>query len=137
MNHARIFLLSGAVNGFLTVALGAFAAHALQNKLPAAQLATFETSTTYHAIHAIALLITGILTLLQRDRFSHLAGWAFNLGILLFCGSLYLLAVSGTRSLGIITPFGGIAFLIGWAFLATAVWRNPSINKGIPHTEPD
>lgn len=117
---ARLFTLFAAISGFLAVALGAFAAHGLKKVLEPNALATFETGVRYHMIHALALL--GVAILLSKAGSSMLlgAGWAFLLGILLFSGSLYWLALGGPHWLGPVTPLGGLSFLTGWALLA--IW---------------
>ena len=122
---SRIFLLTGALNGLLAVALGAFGAHALRPRIASDLYTVFQTGVEYHSIHALALLALGILSLLHPSRALHWAGWSMSTGILLFCGSLYLLSLTGDRSLGIVTPFGGGAFLLGWLCLSLAVWRLP------------
>jgi uncharacterized membrane protein YgdD (TMEM256/DUF423 family) len=119
----RTFLLLGALAGLLTVALGAFAAHGLRGRLPAASLEWFQTGVHYQGLHALALLAVGLLALLRPLPGLRMAGWAFCGGILLFCGSLYLLALDAPRPLGWVTPFGGVAFLLGWYLLARAAWR--------------
>lgn len=119
MNPLRHFILLGAINGFLTVAFGAFAAHALKDVLSAGLLDVFRTGVDYQGVHALALLVVGLLGQhARRNAALKLAGWAFATGILLFSGSLYLLALTDARLLGIVTPFGGAAFLIGWGALA-------------------
>lgn len=119
MNPLRHFLVLGAVNGLLAVALGAFAAHALKDLLSSGLLEVFRTGVDYQALHALALLAVGLLGALSTPgRALAVAGWAFATGILLFSGSLYLLALTDARWLGAITPFGGTAFLIGWGALA-------------------
>lgn len=120
MHPSNLFVALGAVNGFLAVALGAFAAHGLKGLLGPGLLDVFRTGVDYQAIHALALLAVGILGAQAHDRSGALrvAGWAFLVGIVLFSGSLYLLALTGTRWLGAVTPFGGTAFLVGWAALA-------------------
>lgn len=125
MATARNFLVSGAINGFLTVALGAFAAHGLKNRIEPELLSVFQTGVDYHGLHALALLAAGLMASYVPGRTIRLAGWAFMLGILLFSGSLYLLAVTDTHWLGAITPFGGTAFLFGWVCLAVAAWQSP------------
>ncbi len=117
-------LALGAVNGLLSVLLGAFAAHALDGKLGERYLNAFEKAVDYQAMHALALLAVGLLCL-QRptNKAFRLAGILFNVGILLFCGSLYALALSGIGKLGLITPFGGSAFIFGWLALAWGSWR--------------
>ena len=117
----RIVLLLGAANGFLCVALGAFDAHALKPRIEPALYTVFQTGVDYQALHAVALLAVGLLALHQHSRWLLWSGALFTLGILLFCGSLYLLALTGQRSLGAITPIGGAAFLFGWLALMRAV----------------
>ncbi len=121
------FLLAGAVLAGLGVAAGAFGAHGLKALLSAEMLAVFETSVRYQMYHALALVLTGIL--LERSvapderKCLRLAGWLFLAGILLFSGSLYLLALSGIRWLGAITPLGGLCLIAGWSLLAWAASR--------------
>jgi uncharacterized membrane protein YgdD (TMEM256/DUF423 family) len=124
MNRARHFILLGAINGFLAVAFGAFAAHALKDHLSTGLLEVFQTGVHYQGLHALALLAVGLLGRDERGRALNLAGWAFATGILLFSGSLYLLALTDIRALGAITPFGGTAFLIGWGALAWHATRD-------------
>ncbi len=111
----------------LSVAAGAFGAHGLQGRLSADMLALYETAARYQMYHALALILSGLLDREDRRRAIRFAAWSFIAGIALFSGSLYLLAFSGNRTLGAITPFGGVAFLAGWAALFVAVWpgRNP------------
>jgi len=117
----RTFLLIGALAGVTGVALGAFGAHGLRSRLSPEMLAVFETGVRYHLYHALALLATAsIMGRLEGNRFVAAAGWLFVAGIFLFSGSLYVLAVTGIRTLGAITPIGGVAFLIAWACLAIA-----------------
>jgi uncharacterized membrane protein YgdD (TMEM256/DUF423 family) len=120
---ARLCLLLAAFTGFTGVALGAFAAHGLKGRLTADYLAVFQTGTHYQLIHALALFGVGLLALQRPGRLVNCAGALFALGILLFSGSLYLLTLSGVSALGIVTPFGGVAFLAGWLCLGLAVWR--------------
>jgi uncharacterized membrane protein YgdD (TMEM256/DUF423 family) len=102
----------GAGLMFLTVALGAFGAHGLKTRLAPEMLAIFETGVRYQAYHALGLL--ALAALKGPDR----AGWCFLVGIVLFSGSLYALALTGVRWLGAITPIGGVLFLVGWALFA-------------------
>lgn len=106
----------GAVLGGLAVALGAFAAHGMKAHFPPDQLTTFETGVRYQMYHALALLGCGVLGLTGRRTGA--AAVCFLLGVLLFSGSLYALVWTDTRWLGAITPFGGVAFLLGWLLLA-------------------
>ena len=117
----RTFLLAGALAGLVGVALGAFGAHGLRGRFSPDMLAVFETGVRYQMYHALALMAIAALS----DRLSgHLivaAGWLFVTGIVLFSGSLYLLAATGVAVLGAITPIGGVAFLAGWACLVIAM----------------
>ena len=124
MENARLFLLFGAIAGFLSVALGAFGAHALKAILSPGLLQTFHTGVEYQGLHSLALLATGLGMREQAHPALDTAGWAFASGILLFSGSLYLLALTDARWLGAITPIGGGAFLLGWAVLAWGVARS-------------
>jgi uncharacterized membrane protein YgdD (TMEM256/DUF423 family) len=115
----RTFLLIGSVFGFLGVAFGAFGAHALKDRLSSEMLAVFETGVRYQMYHAFAILIVAAaIAHLGDARLLVSAGWFFVAGVLLFSGSLYALALTGTGILGIITPIGGLLFLIGWVCLA-------------------
>jgi uncharacterized membrane protein YgdD (TMEM256/DUF423 family) len=113
----RTFLLAGAVAGLIAVGFGAFGAHGLRGRLTPDMLAVFETGVRYHMYHALALLLTAALVPRMPGNAIIAAGWLFVAGIVLFSGSLYLLAVTGVAILGAITPFGGVAFLAGWAAL--------------------
>ena len=118
-NPQSTFLLIAAVSGFLSVSLGAFAAHGLKKLLSENLIMTFVTGGEDQAIHTLALLAIALLP--QQNRWTVLAGWSLIAGIILFSGSLYALAITGIRPIGIITPFGGLCFLAGWGsiFLAT------------------
>jgi uncharacterized membrane protein YgdD (TMEM256/DUF423 family) len=117
--------MSAAAAGFLGVALGAFGAHALRSRLSAEMLAVFETGARYQMYHAFATFAAAwALARWQRRAFA-VAGASFLVGIVLFSGSLYLLAATGERWLGAITPLGGLAFLAGWAALAVGARRAP------------
>ena len=118
----NLWISTGAVFGFLSVAFGAFGAHALAGKLDDKSLALFQTATHYLIFHALALTAWGLWTR-QNPKSSQWPGWAFTIGILLFSGSLYALALSGIRGLGAITPIGGISFLAGWAGFARAAHK--------------
>ena len=119
----RAFLMLAAFFGFTGVALGAFAAHGLKNRLSAEYLAIFHTGVLYQLIHALALFGVAILAIQIQGRLVTYAGISFALGILLFSGSLYLLTLTGVSKLGIITPIGGLFFLIGWFILGWTAWR--------------
>jgi uncharacterized membrane protein YgdD (TMEM256/DUF423 family) len=116
----KTFLLIGALTGFTGVALGAFGAHALRSRLSPEMLAVFETGVRYQMYHAFAILIVGLILGRMGGWMISAAGWLFTAGIILFSGSLYLLAFTGVTVLGAVTPIGGLAFLLGWACLAVA-----------------
>ena len=111
----------GALNAAIAIAAGAFAAHGLRERLDARALEIFETGARYHMYHAFALIVAGLLT--GAARGSQIAGWLFQIGIVLFSGSLYALALTGAKGLGAVTPFGGLAFIVGWLWLAWSAWR--------------
>lgn len=120
----KTFLILGSLNAFLGVALGAFGAHGLKAKIPPEMLTVWNTAVQYHLVHALGLLVIGILCHLVPGSLSvRAAGWLIFLGILLFSGSLYIMVLTGIRDLGMITPIGGNAFLIGWLLLAVASLR--------------
>ena len=119
----RLFFSIGCAFGFLGVALGAFAAHALKARLALEQLATFEVGVRYQLIHALALLAVAWACTRWPGRRVNASGWLFIIGTLLFSGSLYALSLAGVRGLGIVTPFGGLALLAGWLCLLSAPWR--------------
>lgn len=113
----RTFLLVGAVSGLIAVGFGAFGAHALRSRLPPDMLAVFETGVRYQMFHTLAVLIVALAAARFDGWLVRAAGWSFTAGIVLFSGSLYALALTGTSALGAITPIGGVAFLVGWALL--------------------
>ena len=119
----RTFLLIGSLAGALGVAFGAFGAHGLRGRLSPEMLAVFETAVRYQMYHALALLGVAYAVGRWPQGSAAAAGWCFVTGIALFSGSLYVLSLTGIRWLGAITPFGGLAFLIGWVWLAWSGWR--------------
>ncbi len=119
----RQFLMLAAFFGFTGVGLGAFAAHGLKDRLSSEYLAVFHTGVNYQLIHALALLAVAVLSTQLSSRLVNAAGVMFCIGIVLFSGSLYLLTLSGVKVFGVITPFGGLAFLAGWACLGMAAWN--------------
>lgn len=121
----RAYLPLAAGFGLTGVALGAFAAHGLKASLSAEYLAIFQTAVLYQLIHALALFGVALLSLHAPGRLLQAAGVLFGIGIVLFSGSLYLLALTGIGKLGIVTPLGGTAFLAGWLCLGLAGWRLP------------
>jgi uncharacterized membrane protein YgdD (TMEM256/DUF423 family) len=122
--NARFALVLAAIFLFAAVALGAFGAHALKAKLTPDLLPVYQTAVQYHFWHALGLLAVGALLLHKPESGALIAAaWLLAVGILLFSGSLYALALTGTRGLGAVTPIGGLAFLGAWAALAWAAWR--------------
>jgi uncharacterized membrane protein YgdD (TMEM256/DUF423 family) len=115
---ADLWIAAAALNGFIAVAMGAFAAHALKASLDPASLGWVKTAADYQLWHALALLAIGILGQRQSARLLSFAGGLMLAGILLFSGSLYLLALVGWRGFAFVTPFGGTALLLGWAALS-------------------
>lgn len=114
----RVFFAIGSISAAIAVIAGAFGAHALKDKLEPDRLAVFETATRYQFFHALALLAVSWALTKWNVQFATIAGWLFILGTVLFSGSLYALSLSGIKILGAITPFGGLAFIIGWIALA-------------------
>ena len=127
---SRWVLVAGAGFAMLAVMTGAFAAHGLKQVLDAYNLGLFETAARYQMYHAIALLLVGVISTIPSfsPRWLKLAAFAFILGIILFSGSLYLLALSGIKWLGAITPLGGAAFILGWLALIVAALKQATQN---------
>lgn len=117
----RLWIKLGGILGGLSVMLGAFGAHSLKASLTEKSLATFQTGVQYQFMHSIALILVGLLMLSlgeESNKRLNRSGWFFAIGILLFSGSLYSLALGGPRWLGPVTPLGGLSFMIGWVLLA-------------------
>ena len=115
---SNLFIGLGALNAFLAVAVGAFAAHSLKAMLPLEQLSVIQTAADYQFYHALGLIFIGILTQLPNTVRHRLVGWIMQTGIVLFCGSLYILGITGIKWFGMITPLGGLCFLAAWLMLA-------------------
>jgi uncharacterized membrane protein YgdD (TMEM256/DUF423 family) len=121
------FIIAGAINAFLAVALGAFGAHALKEKLSEKYLAIWETAVQYQMYHAIGLIVIGILmssSILGQVSQLNWAGYLMLAGIVIFSGSLYALSLSGVGILGAITPIGGLAFLSAWILVIVAAVKH-------------
>jgi uncharacterized membrane protein YgdD (TMEM256/DUF423 family) len=119
----RAFAVAGAISAGLAVAAGALGAHTLRGRLAPELLATFETGVRYQLYHALALWLVAWALTRWPGPAVRAAGWLFLAGTVIFSGSLYLLALTGARALGALTPLGGLAFLAGWVALAAGVWR--------------
>ncbi len=120
----KTFFLFGSLSAFIAVALGAFAAHILKQKLSTEMFAVFEVGVRYHFYHALALFIVAFAINQYPNANLSLAGWLFSVGTLLFSGSLYALSLTEIKILGAITPIGGVCVLAGWLWLAWNVWKN-------------
>lgn len=122
--RARIFLVAGCIAALLAVAAGAFGAHALKGALAPDMLAVFKTGVEYQYYHAFGLILVGFAQVhLPASAYLRAAGWAMLLGVALFSGSLYLLALSGATWLGAVTPLGGLCLIAAWALFAGAFIR--------------
>jgi uncharacterized membrane protein YgdD (TMEM256/DUF423 family) len=121
MTTTKLFLFMGSISSFMAVALGAFGAHGLRGKISPEMLATYQTGVLYHFYHSLGLFVVAFAaSYLPDSNLVRWSGWMMALGIVLFSGSIYALSTTGTLSLGVITPFGGTAFLAGWILLAVA-----------------
>ena len=120
----RLFFALGALSALVAVAAGAFGAHALRNRLVPDMQGVFEIGARYHMYHALALLAAAWAIGRWPGGPAVAAGWLFVAGTLIFSGSLYVLALTGQRWLGAITPLGGLAFILGWAALAWSALRS-------------
>ncbi|UTH13655.1 DUF423 domain-containing protein [Macrococcus equipercicus] len=118
----KTFLIIGAINALLAVALGAFGAHGLEGKLTPKYLGIWEKAVQYQMYHALGLLVLGVLSGTTSLNLN-VAGWLMTLGIIFFSGSLYILAVTQIKMLGAITPLGGVMFIAAWVMLVIAAWK--------------
>jgi uncharacterized membrane protein YgdD (TMEM256/DUF423 family) len=119
----RGFFILGSLSALIAVAAGAFGAHGLRSRLTPDMLAVFETGVRYQMTHALALLATAWAATRWPGAAVHGAGWLFVTGTLLFSGSLYVLALTGQRGWGAVTPVGGLLWLVAWGLLAYRAWR--------------
>lgn len=120
----KIFLLLGALLAFVGVAAGAFGAHALKQKLGADMLTIFEVGVRYQMYHAFAMMISGLVLSLFQNNFMMSSGWVFLAGTVVFSGSLYVLALTGVRTWGAVTPVGGLLLLLGWLCFAIGIIKH-------------
>jgi uncharacterized membrane protein YgdD (TMEM256/DUF423 family) len=121
---SKAILLAGAALLALAVITGAFGAHTLKPKLPDDMMQVYKTGVEYHFYHALGLLLVGILSIQFPSGLINWSGICLILGIVVFSGSLYLMALTGIKWLGAITPLGGISFITGWVLLFLAIWKN-------------
>ena len=124
-NPDKIFLVTGAILGALAVAIGAFGAHALKTMLTATnRLETFETASRYHFYHAFALILVALVANSGNAKWLNISGHLFIWGTVIFCGTLYLLCLTGKTWLGAITPLGGVLLILGWCALAYGISKS-------------
>lgn len=119
----QVLLLLGSINMVISVLLGAFGAHALKKRLSAEMSAVYQTAVQYQMAHALGLILVGLIanTTAIQGSLVQTAGWFLFAGIILFCGSLYVLSLTGVKKLGAITPIGGLAFIVGWILVSVAI----------------
>lgn len=118
-----MWIVIAAINLALAVMLGAFGAHGLKNRATAEQLVWWHTATEYFFYHALGLLAIGILSKILPNLSLKLPAIALQVGILLFCGSLYIMTLGAPRWFGAVTPIGGLAMIMGWLSLAVILFR--------------
>ncbi len=123
--NGRICLMLGSIFGFLSVAVGAFAAHGLKAKLSQEMFNIFEVGVRYHLYHALALLAVAWAVNIYGGHYFSMVGWFFVTGIVIFSGSLYILALTGVKTWGALTPIGGLFFLAGWFVFAFGAFKLP------------
>ncbi len=123
MKTERLFTILGSLSGFMAVLAGALGAHTLRERLPSDLLSAFETGARYQMYHALGLMAVAWAAGRRHAPATHLAGWCFVTGTVLFSGSLYILAVGGSHWIGAVTPLGGLAFMLGWLALAWSAWK--------------
>ena len=122
----NLFAGVGAINGFLAVALAAIGTHALADTASAAQMASFQKATYYQMTHALALIGAGWVASAKPSKAASIAGWAFIVGITLFCGAVYSIGLTGSQILAPAAPVGGTLLMIGWLALAVAAFKRKS-----------
>ncbi|MFJ7639630.1 DUF423 domain-containing protein [Peribacillus sp. NPDC097264] len=119
----KLFIILGALNAFIAVALGAFGAHGLEGKIPDKYLATWNTAVDYQMFHAAGLLVIGLLAGKITSPLINWSGWMMFIGIIIFSGSLFVLSVTQIKVLGAITPIGGVSFLAAWILMIIAAYK--------------
>jgi len=122
---AKLFLALGSINALLVVLIGAFGAHGLKARLTVENMTIFQMGVQYHFYHAVGLILLGLIVLqIPISPYLRWSGWLMLVGIILFSGSLYALSISNIRWLGMITPFGGLAFIIAWLLLTIGIMKS-------------
>ena len=121
---SKFWILSGSLSCALCVIIGAFGAHSLKDILNEYSLRIYEKANFYHFIHSIALIINGLLVKNFIEENFYISGYLFLIGILLFSFSLYMLAITDIKILGVITPFGGLCFILGWLYIAYQIYNH-------------
>ncbi len=126
--NARPIVIAGAILAFLGVALGAFGAHALRSRVDANLLAVYQTGVQYHLVHALGVILIGVLVQVAPDsKWLRIAGWTMVVGVIIFSGSLYTLSLTGIRGFGATAPLGGLALLAAWLMLAVGAAKSKSL----------
>ncbi len=122
---AKFYLLLGSINALLVVLIGAFAAHGLKARLTVENMAIFQTGVQYHFYHAVGLILVGLIAWhIPTSPYLRWSAWLMITGIILFSGSLYVLSITNIRWLGMITPVGGMAFIIAWLLLSIGIIKS-------------
>jgi uncharacterized membrane protein YgdD (TMEM256/DUF423 family) len=121
---SKPILMTASILLALAVAIGAFGAHGLKTHLSNEMLQTYKTGVEYHFYHALGLLLIGVLSVSYPSSLLNWSAILLTVGIILFSGSLYVLAITGIKWLGAITPFGGLSFIAGWVLLFVSIWKN-------------
>ncbi len=122
---AKLFLALGSINALLVVLIGAFGAHGLKARLTVENMTVFQTGVQYHFYHAVGLILLGLIALqIPISPYLRWSGWLMLAGIILFSCSLYALSITNIRWLGMITPFGGLAFIIAWLLLTIGIMKS-------------
>ncbi|RKZ43653.1 MAG: DUF423 domain-containing protein [Gammaproteobacteria bacterium] len=122
---AKFYLALGSINALLVIIIGAFGSHGLKAKLTVDNMAIYQTAVQYHFYHAVGLILVGLIAWhIPNSNYLRWSAWLMVMGIVLFCGSLYTLSITNIRWLGMITPFGGMAFILAWLFLSIGIIKS-------------
>ena len=121
---SKAIIMTASVFLALAVTIGAFGAHGLKSHISAEMIQIYKTGVEYHFYHALGLLLVGVLAIVMPSVSFKWPAIFLSAGIILFSGSLYVLAITGIKALGAITPLGGLSFIVGWIILFVTVWKN-------------